>query len=94
MVNKGEVVQAMQNFSSALNKCHNNSATAQFVNDTLIDLKKKDGAAFTGALQYFFNKVMVVKLSDGIIFNETEKTCWHRVSSLNNLGNNLWGASL
>lgn len=94
MVNRDEVIKAMQDFSSVLNTYHSNSATAHFVSETLVDLKKKDGAAFTGSLQYFFNKVMVVKLSDNITFNDTEKVCWHKVSSFKQLGNNLWGAHL
>ncbi|MFC6177759.1 hypothetical protein ACFQAV_13160 [Companilactobacillus huachuanensis] len=94
MVQKAKIIEAMQGFSNELNKAHGNSQTAQFVDESLAELQKSDGVAFTGAFQYFLNRLPVVKLSDDIKFNETEKKMWHEVRSFNDLGNNLWGASL
>lgn len=94
MVEKTQVIEAMQKFSQELNRVHGNSQTAQFVSESLAELQKSEGVAFTGALQYFLNRVPVVKLSDSIEFNEVEKKSWHEVRSFNDLGNNLWGARL
>ncbi|ALB29342.1 hypothetical protein [Companilactobacillus heilongjiangensis] len=94
MVEKTQVIEAMQKFSQELNRVHGNSQTARFVSESLVELQKSEGMAFTGSLQYFLNRVPVVKLSDGIEFNEVEKKLWHEVRSFNDLGNNLWGARL
>lgn len=94
MVEKAQVIETMQKFSQELNRVHGNSQTAQFVSESLVELQKSEGVAFTGAWQYFLNRVPVVKLSDGIEFDEAEKKLWQEVRSFNNLGNNLWGAGL
>ncbi|WP_338232108.1 hypothetical protein [Companilactobacillus muriivasis] len=94
MVEKTQVIETMQKFSQKLNWAHGNSQTAQFVSESLVELQKSEGVAFTGAWQYFLNRVPVVKLSDGIEFNEAERQLWHEVRSFNDLGNNLWGAGL
>lgn len=94
MVSKEDVIKVMREFSSALNQYHKNTATSQFVHETLLELQKSEGVAFTGQLQYFFNRINIVKLSDNITYNDTEKASWKRLSAMNNLGNNLWGASL
>lgn len=94
MVEKTQVIEAMQKFSQELNRVHGNLQTAKFVSESLVELQKSEGVAFTGALQYFLNRVPVVKLSDGIEFNEAEKKLWREIRSFNDLGNNLWGAGL
>lgn len=94
MENKIEIVDAVKNLNVVLNKYHNGSATAEYVQETLTTLEKSDGVAFTGAFQYFLNRFLIVKLSDNIKFNETEKKSWKKVSSFVELGNNLWGARL
>ncbi|WP_338216456.1 hypothetical protein [Companilactobacillus muriivasis] len=62
MVEKTQVIEAMQKFSQELNRVHGNSQTAQFVSENLVELQKSEGVAFTGSLQYFLNRVPVVKL--------------------------------
>ncbi|QVI35988.1 hypothetical protein BVJ53_06730 [Lacticaseibacillus chiayiensis] len=94
MVSKDEVVHAMQNLNNALAASHPNSETARYVQQTLKDLIKSEGIAFTGTLQTFFNMAPSIKLSDSFAFNETEKGLWDKVFSFKQLGNNLWGASL
>lgn len=94
MEDKTQVVNALNELSQSLNKYHEDSITAQFVNESLQEIQKSEAVAFTGALQYFFNKAPVVKLSDGIILNNEEKRLWREVFSYRALGNNLWGASL
>lgn len=93
MVEKAEILDVMNQLSHELNQSHGNSLTAQFVNESLVELKKSEGVAFTGAMQYFLNKAPVVKLSNGIKLNSKEKKLWHQALSFTNLGNNLWGAS-
>ncbi|CAJ1195963.1 hypothetical protein CPR19088_GLDEOEPO_02440 [Companilactobacillus paralimentarius] len=94
MVEKAEIIDVMKQLNQALNQAHTNSLTAQFVNESLVELQNSEGVAFTGAMQYFLNKAPVVKLSDGIKLNETEKKLWHQALSFNELGNNLWGANI
>jgi len=94
MVEKTAVIEAMSNLNAELNKNHADSQLAQYVNETLIELQKSEGVAFTGCLQYFLNRFPIVKLSEGIKFNETEKKMWHQVRSFTDLGNNLWGVRL
>ncbi|WP_119327349.1 hypothetical protein [Companilactobacillus musae] len=94
MENKVKVIEVMEKFANELKKYHPNFETTKYVQETLLELKKSEGVAFTGKLQYFFNRVLVVKLSDGIKFNESEKRYWKELSSFVELGNNLWGASL
>lgn len=94
MVDKKEIINSMKELSLALNKYHGNSETAKYVSESLAELQKNEGVAFTGSLQYFLNRVPIVKLSDGIEFNDVEKKLWREVRSYNDLGNNLWGATL
>ncbi|KRN96084.1 hypothetical protein [Companilactobacillus kimchiensis] len=94
MVDKNEVIKVMKSLSLEMNKQHKNSQTAQYVEETLVELEKSEGVAFTGTLQYFLNRAPVVKLSDSITFTEKEKALWHEVRSFNDLGNNLMGVGL
>jgi len=94
MVDKKTIINSMKELSLALNKYHGNSETAKYVSESLAELQKNEGVAFTGSLQYFLNRVPIVKLSDGIEFNDVEKKLWREVRSYNDLGNNLWGATL
>jgi len=79
MVEKTQVIETMQKFSQELNRVHGNSQAAQFVSESLEELQTSEGVAFTGAWQYFLNRVPVVKLSDGIEFNEAEKKLWQKI---------------
>lgn len=94
MAEKAEIIDVMSQLSHELNQSHGKSLTAQFVNESLTELKKSEGVAFTGAMQYFLNKAPVVKLSDGIKLNPEENKLWHQALSFTNLGNNLWAASI
>lgn len=94
MISKIEVTNTMQELSALLNENHPGSETSHFINETLKELQKSEGVAFTGCLQYFFNKAPVVKLSEGITLNKKEKAVWRKVFSFNSLGNNLWGVRL
>ncbi|MDE3281262.1 hypothetical protein LTZ17_00950 [Lacticaseibacillus casei] len=94
MVSKNEVVQAMERLNNALTESHSNSETAKYVLQALKDIKKSEGVSFYATLQAFFNMAPSIKLSDGFVFSETEKTLWDKIFSFKQLGNNLWGASL
>ena len=94
MVNKTSVINSFSDLSLELDKRYRGTETVNLVNETLIELKKSEGVAFTGCLQYFFNKAPVIKLSENIKLNDQEKVSWKKVFSYNDLGNNLWGASL
>ncbi|AMV63108.1 Hypothetical protein ADU72_1067 [Pediococcus damnosus] len=91
---RNEAIFAMKDLSVELNKYHYGSETAKYVRETLAELQKNEGVAFTGTLQVFFNRAPVVKLSESVEFNESEEKLWRNVFSFNNLGNNLWGARL
>lgn len=90
MVDKSEVVTAMQELSLALNKSHGGTELAKYVSDSLIEIEKSEGAAFTGSFQYFMNRAPILKFSEGIKFNENERTLWRKVFSFTELGNNLF----
>lgn len=94
MVDKTSIINSFTDLSIELEKRYRGTETANFVNETLIELKKSEGVAFTGCLQYFFNKAPVIKLSENIKLNDQEKVSWRKAFSYNDLGNNLWGANL
>ncbi len=94
MVSKKEVVSVMSQLSSMLNKTNPNADLTNYVDQSLQTIKKSDGVAFTGQLQYFFNHAPIVKFSNNIKLTPEEQALWNKLFSLNELGNNLWGASL
>ena len=93
MVSKDEIITIMSELVNSLNNTNPHSEFTNFLTDSLNTIKSSNGVAFTGQLQYFFNHAPVVKFSDNITFTSQEKL-WNKLLSLNELENNLWGASL
>ncbi|WP_297816994.1 hypothetical protein [uncultured Lactobacillus sp.] len=94
MVSKTQVVEVMSELAQALIHDYPSSSLTEYVCESLTTIKKSNGVAFTGQLQYFFNHAPIVKTSDNLKFNEKTRKLWDKLFSLNELGNNLWGASL
>ena len=94
MVSKDVIISTMTELVDSLNKTNPNSEFTSFLTDSLATIKSNNGVAFTGQLQYFFNRAPVVKFSDNITFTSEEEKLWDKLLSLDELGNNLWGASL
>ncbi|WP_125588257.1 hypothetical protein [Companilactobacillus jidongensis] len=81
---------AMKNLTLALNKYHGNSLTAEYVNESLIDLQKDQAMAFAGSFLYFLQKASNLRISEGIELNEIEEARWREVSSLKTVANGLF----
>lgn len=94
MVSKDTIIATMTDLVNSLNETNPSSEFTNFLADSLATIKSSNGVAFTGQLQYFFNRAPVVKFSDNITFTPEEKQLWNKLLSLNELGNNLWGTSL
>ncbi|CCI82468.1 hypothetical protein [Lactobacillus hominis] len=94
MVSKEKVVQVMSELDRALCEYYPSNSITQYVSESLQTIKNSNGVAFTGQLQYFLNHAPIVKISDNIEFNEKVQALWDKLFSMNELGNNLWGASL
>lgn len=94
MESKEKIISVMQELSDELNRNHRGSETAEYVASKLRELQKSDGVAFTGVMQEFINKGSLVKMADNIKFTAKERELWNKARSFNELGNNLWGASL
>ena len=94
MVSKDVIISTMTELVDSLNKTNPSSEFTSFLTDSLTTFKSSNGVAFTGQLQYFFNRAPVVKFSDNITFIPEEEKLWDKLLFLNELGNNLWGASL
>lgn len=94
MVSKNVIISTIPELVDSLNKTNLSSEFTSFLTDSLTTIKSSNGVAFTGQLQYFFNRAPVVKFSDNITFIPEEEKLWDKLLSLNELGNNLWGASL
>lgn len=94
MVSKDQVVEAMSELDKALRENYPSSSLTDYVSESLTTIKKSNGVAFTGQLQYFFNHAPIVKTSDNLKFDDKTRKLWDKLFSLNELGNNLWGASL
>lgn len=94
MVSKDVIISTMTELVDSLNKTNPNSEFTSFLTNSLATIKSSNGVAFTGQLQYFFNRAPVVKFSNNITFTPEEEKLWDKLLSLNELGNNLWGASL
>lgn len=94
MVSKDVIISTIPELVDSLNKTNPSSEFTSFLTDSLTAIKSSNGVAFTGQLQYFFNRAPVVKFSDNITFIPEEEKLWDKLLSLNELGNNLWDASL
>ena len=94
MVSKDTIIATMTDLVNSLNETNPSSEFTNFLADSLATIKSSNGVAFTGQLHYFFNRAPVVKFSDNITFSPEEEKLYHKLLSLNELGNNLWGASL
>ena len=94
MVSKDVIISTMTELVDSLNKTNPSSEFTSFLTDSLTTIKSSNGVAFTGQLQYFFNRAPVVKFSDNITFIPEDEKLWDKLLFLNELGNNLWGASL
>ncbi|QTQ39874.1 hypothetical protein [Lactobacillus taiwanensis] len=94
MVSKDVIISTMTELVDSLNKTNPSSEFTSFLTDSLTTIKSSNGVAFTGQLQYFFNRAPIVKFSDNITFIPEEEKLWDKLLFLNELGNNLWGASL
>lgn len=93
MESKNKVIESMEKLNAELEKSHKDSELAIYVSQVLKELKKSDGVAFTGVLQYFYNRAPIVRISDNVKFSTNEEALWNEVFSFVQLGNNLWGAS-
>ena len=94
IVSKDTIIATMTDLVNSLNETNPSSEFTNFLADSLATIKSSNGVAFTGQLQYFFNRAPVVKFSDNITFTPEEEKLYHKLLSLNELGNNLRGASL
>ena len=92
MVSKDVIISTIPELVDSLNKTNPSSEFTSFLTDSLTTIKSS--VDFTGQLQYFFNRAPVVKFSDNITFIPEEEKLWDKLLSLNELGNNLWDASL
>lgn len=93
-VKKEDIVGVMEKLAAVLTANHSDSPTAKYVSEALIDLRKSDGVAFTGAVQQFFDRAQVVRISDHIVFTDEETELWDHLFAFKQLGNNLWGLSI
>lgn len=89
MVSKDVIISTIPELVDSLNKTNPSSEFTSFLTDSLTTIKSSNGVAFTGQLQYFFNRAPVVKFSDNITFIPEEEKLWDKLLSLNELGNNL-----
>lgn len=89
MVSKDTIIATMTDLVNSLNETNPSSEFTNFLADSLATIKSSNGVAFTGQLQYFFNRAPVVKFSDNITFTPEEEKLYHKLLSLNELGNNL-----
>ncbi|MEY8530512.1 hypothetical protein [Lactobacillus taiwanensis] len=89
MVSKNVIISTIPELVDSLNKTNLSSEFTSFLTDSLTTIKSSNGVAFTGQLQYFFNRAPVVKFSDNITFIPEEEKLWDKLLSLNELGNNL-----
>lgn len=89
MVSKDVIISTIPELVDSLNKTNLSSEFTSFLTDSLTTIKSSNGVAFTGQLQYFFNRAPVVKFSDNITFIPEEEKLWDKLLSLNELGNNL-----
>ncbi len=94
MVTKKEVLTVMSRLYLSLVRRYPEAELTTYLTQTIKTLKKSDGVAFTGQYQYFLNHVPIVRSSDNLDFTKEEKDLWNKLMSLNELGNNLWAASL
>lgn len=85
-----KVIKAMENLSFELNKYHPNSQTAQYVQETLNDLRKENEKAFTGTFEYFIIKASMLRHDENIELNEIEEAHFWDVSCLKDLGNDMF----
>lgn len=89
-VDKLEFVAVMNQLTSKLKENHPDSALAQFFLEMNSEIERAEGVAFTGQVQTLFDHVPVIKMSDNLIFTEEESDLWRKLSSMNQLGNNLF----
>ena len=83
MVSKDEIITIMSELVNSLNNTNPHSEFTNFLTDSLNTIKSSN-----------FNHAPVVKFSDNITFTSQEEKLWNKLLSLNELENNLWGASL
>lgn len=81
---------ALKNLTMALNKYHSGSLTAEYVNESLVELQKEQAMAFAGSFLYFLQKSSNLRISEGIELNEVEEARWREVSSLKTVANGLF----
>ncbi|KRK81145.1 hypothetical protein FD03_GL000737 [Companilactobacillus nodensis DSM 19682 = JCM 14932 = NBRC 107160] len=80
---------ALKNLAMALNKYHS-ALTAEYVNESLVELQKEQAMAFAGSFLYFLQKSSNLRISEGIELNEVEEARWREVSSLKTVANGLF----
>ena len=85
MVSKDTIIATMTDLVNSLNETNPSSEFTNFLADSLATIKSSNGVAFTGQLQYFFNRAPVVKFSDNITFTTEEENLYHKHLSLNEL---------
>ena len=83
MVSKDVIISTIPELVDSLNKTNLSSEFTSFLTDSLTTIKSSNGVAFTGQLQYFFNRAPVVKFSDNITFIPEEEKLWDKLLSLN-----------
>lgn len=90
MDKKAEIIFAMQDFSQALNKYHQGTQTVEYVDQTLQELRKSESSEFKGVFLYFLMKAAMLRTSEKVELNETERILWHKVASYKDVANNLF----
>ena len=80
MVSKDVIISTIPELVDSLNKTNLSSEFTSFLTDSLTTIKSSNGVAFTGQLQYFFNRAPVVKFSDNITFIPEEEKLWEQTA--------------
>lgn len=91
---RDKIIETMEKLNIELKKSNKLSDLSFYINQTLKELKKSEGVAFTSAYQVFLNTAPTKLWIEHITLTPTEKILWDELFSMNQLGNNNWGASV
>jgi hypothetical protein len=90
MAQKTDVIEAMKELSMALDKYHPNTETARYVKETMGELQKSEAVDFIGGFSYFLTKSSMLRTSERIELNDTERKLWRKVASYKEVGYKLF----
>lgn len=90
MAQKADVIEAMKELSTALDKYHPNTETTHYVKKTMVELQKSEAVDFIGGFSYFLTKSSMLRTSEGIELNDIERKLWRKLASYKDVGYKLF----